>query len=248
MNYNNSPYIDIPNELLDKFNLNGSIPVLSWFMDSRNELEQKNWDDTYLDKWINDYTIYNIRNNNHGWEPYPPAANWLLNAFEKYNIKNLNVAVVGSLHPWIESILLNLGNSVTTVEYNVPTIKTTKKIIGLSYWNFKKTNNMYDAIISYSSIEHSGLGRYGDPLDPLGDIDAMKDMYNNLKPNGFLFIGFPVGHDALVWNVHRIYGKIRLPLLFKNFKEIEWIGYEKDLLLNKPLDKNGEQPIIVLQK
>ena len=28
----------------------------------------------------------------------------------------------------------------------------------------------FDAVISYSSLEHSGLGRYGDALNPFGDI------------------------------------------------------------------------------
>ena len=31
-----------------------------------------------------------------------------------------NVAVIGSTSPWIEAILLNMSNKVTTIEYNVP--------------------------------------------------------------------------------------------------------------------------------
>ena len=31
----------------------------------------------------------------------------------------------------------------------------------------------YDAVVTYSSVEHAGLGRYGDPLDPDGDVAAM---------------------------------------------------------------------------
>ena len=54
--------------------------------------------------------------------------------------------------------------------------------------------------------------------------------------------------DALVWNAHRVYGKIRLPLLFNNFKELSWIGYNKEQLLNLPLRSNGCQPVVVLQK
>ena len=30
----------------------------------------------------------------------------------------------------------------------------------------------FDAVVSFSSIEHSGLGRYGDALNPWGDLIA----------------------------------------------------------------------------
>ena len=67
------------------------------------------------------------------------------------------MAVIGSISPWIEVILLNYENNVTTVEYNVPDSKT-EKIKSLSYWDFIKTEKKYDCIITFSSIEHSGLG------------------------------------------------------------------------------------------
>ena len=51
----------------------------------------------------------------------------------------------------------------------------------------------------------------------------------------------------LVWNVHRVYGKIRLPILFKKFLELDWIGFSKNILNNK-LANNGAQPVIVLKK
>lgn len=108
--------------------------------------------------------------------------------------------------------------------------------------------NSFDCIVSFSSIHTSGLGRYGDPLDPDADLKTMDTIYRNLKPGGLLIWGAPVGHDALVWNAHRIYGKIRLPLLFEKFKVLEWVGYNVEELLNKPLSNNSYQPIVVLQK
>ena len=115
---------------------------------------------------------------------------------------------------------------------------------------------MFDCVVTYSSIEHSGLGRYGDPLDPDGDIKTMDSIYDNLKKNGKLIWGAPVGKDGMAWNIHRIYGEIRLPFLFKNFKELEWIGYDKTDCLNgictvhKSNGNEGtyDQPVIVLEK
>ena len=245
--YTNSPYKEIPNELLEKYTLSNKIPILDWYFDGKNTLDQQIWNKENMDLYINNFTSYKIKNNLHGEEPYPWASLWILKAIEKYNINNKRVAVIGSLIPWIEAILLNFNNTVTTVEYNVPVVNY-PNLSSTSYWDFQKTTNLYDCIITYSSVEHSGLGRYGDPLDPDGDIKTMKDIHSNLINNGILIWGAPVGHDALVWNAHRIYGKIRLPLMFDKFNELEWIDVDKDNILNQELRQNSINPVIVLVK
>jgi hypothetical protein len=88
----------------------------------------------------------------------------------------------------------------------------------------------------------------GDPLDPDGDLKTMDAIYQHLVDNGTLVWGAPVGHDALVWNAHRVYGKIRLPLLFSGFNELEWIDFDREYLLNLPLSNNSVNPVVVLQK
>jgi hypothetical protein len=178
----------------------------------------------------------------YGWE----VCLNLLRSFEKFNIRNKTVAVVGSEEPWIEAILLNMSNKVTTIEYNIPSgnFENIELQCKDYFTDFEKTTNIYDAIISFSLLEHSGLGRYGDPLDPNGDIKTMGHIYNNLTDNGLLIWGAPVGKDALFWNAHRIYGPKRLPLLFNRFKELKWYGGNKeDLFL-----QDFYQPVIVLQK
>jgi hypothetical protein len=246
-NYTNSPYKIIPKELLEKYTMNGQIPVLDWWLDGSNDLIQVDWNNNYVNQFKLNFTSKKIHNNQHGYEPYPGASLWILKAIEKYNISNKNVAVIGSLTPWIEAILLNFNNVVTTVEYNVPHVNA-ENLKAISYWDFQKTSNLYDCIITYSSVEHSGLGRYGDPLDPEGDITTMNDIHKNLINNGILIWGAPVGHDALVWNVHRIYGKIRLPIMFNNFNELEWIDVNKNSILNQGVQNNSINPVIVLQK
>ena len=165
----------------------------------------------------------------------------------KSHIINKDVAVIGSLLPWLEAIIINMGaKSVTTIEYNKPT--STDLIKTVTYDEFTKSNDKYDSIFSYSSIEHSGLGRYGDPLNPNGDIETMSFIHSHLNDNGLAFIGVPVGKDAIVWNAHRVYGHIRLSLLFKGFKELQWFGDSKTYLDQCSLQNNGPQPVIVIQK
>ena len=46
----------------------------------------------------------------------------------------------------------------------------------------------FDFGISYSSLEHAGLGRYGDPLNAVGDLQAMSRISCMLKPGGLFFL------------------------------------------------------------
>lgn len=232
---------------LDQFTLNGQIPLFFWYRKDLNS-DKINWSN--IEKDINMYTIENIKNNKIT-EPYQNASLFHVHAIQKYfnsDLSNKKIAVIGSITPWIESILINMkANNITTVEYNVPYcdhlyIKT------VHYDDFKNSNEKYDIIFSYSSIEHSGLGRYGDPINPFGDIETMDVIYNKLENNGYVFLGIPVGKDSIVYNVHRVYGPIRLNMLLKKFQEIEWIGIQKDLLNNCQTVNNGPQPLIVLKK
>ena len=247
VNYNDSPYKEIPEELKSRYSLNNTIPILNWWLDGRTDLSEPVWTEQYLNSFIDRFTPYKINSNTHGPEDYGGASLMILNAVSKFNIMNKKVAVIGSISPWIEAILINFNNVVTTVEYNVPIIHSTK-LNAVSYWDFKKADIKYDCIVTYSSVEHSGLGRHGDPLNPEGDLEAMVDIYNSLVDSGILIWGAPVGHDALVWNVHRIYGKIRLPLMFANFEELEWINNDKHKLLNQPLQNNSHNPVVILKK
>jgi SAM-dependent methyltransferase len=55
-------------------------------------------------------------------------------------------------------------------------------------------------------VEHVGLGRYGDALDPDGDVRAMDELSRVLAPGGHLLFVVPVGKPVVQFNAHRIYG------------------------------------------
>jgi SAM-dependent methyltransferase len=54
-------------------------------------------------------------------------------------------------------------------------------------------------------VEHVGLGRYGDPLDPGGDLKAMAELTRVLAPSGNLLFVVPLGKPVVMFNAHRIY-------------------------------------------
>ena len=75
-------------------------------------------------------------------------------------------------------MLLELGAAnVTTLEYNHIesrvdnlNVMTPEQLRG--QWKSSKGTLNFDAVVSFSSIEHRGLGRYGDALNPWGDLIA----------------------------------------------------------------------------
>tara|TARA_Y100000991_G_C21926302_1_gene328811 strand:- start:219 stop:1013 length:795 start_codon:yes stop_codon:yes gene_type:complete len=253
LEFKESPYKEIPPQLRNAYTMNGQIPVLDFFFDGSHPNGVK-WDNELINKYKKVFTPENLRTIHDdafydGFQFYGHwSASCLLDAFEKYDTRNKKVAIVGSETPWLEAILLNLNNKVTTIEYNVPE-SNFDNLECKDYFNFfEKNEGEYDTIVTYSSVEHSGLGRYGDPLDPDGDLKTMKTIHQNLKKDGILIWGAPVGKDCLAWNAHRIYGEIRLPILFRGFKELEWINQNKKDLLDLPLQNNSINPVVVLKK
>jgi SAM-dependent methyltransferase len=54
-------------------------------------------------------------------------------------------------------------------------------------------------------VEHVGLGRYGDPLDPEGDLKAIAELKRVLMPGATLLFVVPIGQPRIMFNAHRIY-------------------------------------------
>ena len=54
-------------------------------------------------------------------------------------------------------------------------------------------------------IEHIGLGRYGDPIDPDGWRKGMAELHRVLAPGGQLLIGAPCGRPRVMFHAHRIF-------------------------------------------
>lgn len=66
-------------------------------------------------------------------------------------------------------------------------------------------NNSISSLSCMHTLEHIGLGRYGDELDPAGDLKAIEELKRVLMPGGNLLIVTPVGKPRIAFNAHRIY-------------------------------------------
>ncbi len=54
-------------------------------------------------------------------------------------------------------------------------------------------------------IEHVGLGRYSDFIDPDGSKKACRELQRVLAPGGNLYLSLPVGKPRVCFNAHRVH-------------------------------------------
>jgi hypothetical protein len=87
---------------------------------------------------------------------------------------------------------------------------------------------LFDVIINISTIEHVGLGRYGDPIDPDADIKAMLRLRSWLRFFGRHILTLPVGVDAVIGHYHRVYGHGRLWELLDGWAILEQKYWRKN--------------------
>ena len=67
-------------------------------------------------------------------------------------------------------------------------------------------SNVTDSISCLHTIEHFGLGRYGDHINPKGHVVGIEFLVKMLKPGGILYISFPIGKKNEVhFNAHRVF-------------------------------------------
>lgn len=75
----------------------------------------------------------------------------------------------------------------------------------------------FDAVIAVSTVEHCGLGAYGDTPRGGGDEEIVREIFRVLRPQGRLLITVPYGRaGAASW--YRVYDRKALTSLLRSFK------------------------------
>lgn len=88
-----------------------------------------------------------------------------------------------------------------------------------------------DSLSCLHTIEHFGLGRYSDSIDPDGHLKGFQNLVDLLEPDGTLYISFPIGReDAVHFNAHRVFHPLSIldwPLRDGRL-ELKEFSYEDD--------------------
>lgn len=95
------------------------------------------------------------------------------------------------------------------------------------------------------TIEHIGLGRYGDPMDGNGDLKAIKELKRVVASKGNLIIVVPVGKSKIEFNAHRIYSYQQLvSSVIDNDFELKEFTFIPETDAEGPLIRNAAPALV----
>lgn len=77
-------------------------------------------------------------------------------------------------------------------------------------------------------IEHVGLARYGDTMDPDGYLKAASELKRVLAAGGDMLIAVPTGIPKVYFNAHRVFSVAQCLKMFHGLKLIELSGVLDD--------------------
>jgi SAM-dependent methyltransferase len=90
-------------------------------------------------------------------------------------------------------------------------------VLGLPY-----RDGTVPSVSSLCVVEHIGLGRYGDSLDPLGTEKAIAELKRIVQPAGYLYLSIPVNDmNHTFFNAHRAFAECYLLEQFRPFDVLE---------------------------
>ena len=216
----------------------------------------------------------------------------------RHLVRGGSVLVMGSQEPWYEAVALAHGaQQVVTLEYNNLTyahdrILTTTPARFHAALAANATQHggeaghsgapeeeggyggplQFDVVLAIACVDHDGLGRYGDPIAPDGDLLTMDAIQAYIKPphvrqaeraqrreaegkeakagkrasGGVLVMSAPIGPDLVVWNLERRYGAVRLPLLLEGWEVKSRHGWNKAKLTEEASFRQRFEPVFVM--
>jgi len=224
-------------ELQQLFNYGGRVTVQDWFLDDSNIGEGRNEATVFtneqiqghIDAWLsgNPIDFYN-------------GSNIVSQAADFVGVEDKTILVLGTQMPWVEAVLLSKKpKKIVTLEYGF-FISEYPALTFIRPREFRErylngTLDTFDAVFSFSSLEHSGLGRYGDPLNPWGDILAVAEAWCVTSKEAKLALSVPTyieGEDILMYNAARVYGPVMYPFLVSNW---DYLWPTAGILLNSSL-------------
>ena len=109
---------------------------------------------------------------------------------------------VGSRIDGFIAHLLSFNQSVMVCDIR----PLSSSVSGLSFLQLDMTDpvgmthlsSQYNSISCLHALEHFGLGRYGDKLDPLGHYKALRNISSLLSDDGVLYLSLPVGRQSRI--------------------------------------------------
>jgi len=62
-----------------------------------------------------------------------------------------------------------------------------------------------DSVSCLHALEHFGLGRFGDPLDPEGHLKGFRNLHRIVRTGGRCYLSVPLGPQRIEYDAHRVF-------------------------------------------
>jgi len=136
---------------------------------------------------------------------------------------------IGSRIDGFVSILASFRNvevfDIRPFDLKIPNIKFVQADLMSEEFSF---SNYSDSVSCLHAIEHFGLGRYGDKIDPDGHLKGLKNIYKILQPDGKFYFSSIIGRQRIEYDAHRVFSIEYLLKYFSDKFKIESFSYVND--------------------
>jgi hypothetical protein len=103
------------------------------------------------------------------------------------------------------------------------TIEGLHHVVGDAQQDLSHLSGEYSSVSSLHSIEHFGLGRYGDKIQPDGHLSGIANISRLVAESGTLYLSFPIGRESIEFNSQRILDPMLPIRLLPEFRLIEFV-------------------------
>jgi hypothetical protein len=184
----------------------------SWFRKSRREFKNQGGKVDSLYPILSDFSASAGTNNGHYFHQDLLVANFINQAkpIRHIDIGSRVDGFVAHVASFREIEVLDIRPMEQSIHQNI-------KFNQMDLMSNQSSPNITDSLSCLHAIEHFGLGRYGDPINPNGHLIGFNNMVNLVRPKGRFYISFPVNSSETktYFNAHRVF----------HFKEIlSWQG------------------------
>jgi len=90
--------------------------------------------------------------------------------------------------------------------------------------NFEESNTKFSSVSSLHSLEHFGLGRYGDAINPVGHELGLTNLSTYVSPGGFFYVSYPVGNQIVQFNAQRLLHADWAVRVLAGFEPLEYVN------------------------
>lgn len=147
---------------------------------------------------------------------------------------------IGSRVDGFDAHLLSFGQKVRVID--IRPLET--KIEGMDFCQADATNldmiedESIDSLSALCSIEHFGLGRYGDPIDAEACFKCFDAIQRKMKVGGMVYLSLPIGKERMEFNACRIFYPATVISCFDKMELVEFSAtnngvYEENIEIDK---------------